>query len=106
MALYFTLTPRIDPGHGPMALQHIDEGICAFFNKPVHPKLYYNWWYDAIGFWLSCGESWERIRHRHIHWLGESIKDGEEITIRSSLEIIAITHWLEENYIVNAWYGR
>lgn len=105
MAYNFSLTPRVDPGHGPMILVDIDEGICNFFNIPYDKRYWHRNWYSEIGFSLAAGITWTQLEHRYLRYVTEYARRGDDYGVRYCLELLAICKWLQENYIVDCWYS-
>lgn len=83
----FTLTRKSEPEKGPVPFNLIDGEMCEHFKVPVHPKLYYEYWYDIYGFAVACGSTIREVIERH-----------EEYP-----RIQAIGEWLDENFTTNAW---
>jgi hypothetical protein len=108
MTLNFTLTPRVDPEHGPIYLQHLDEAICKYLNRDVHPSKWCCGWFDVIGFWLASGYSFDRIRRQIIEdaLAYRSYSDHGYERERMLLDNLAILQLIQDNYIVNNWWGR
>lgn len=103
MAAYFNLTPRCDPGNGPMSLADIDNGIRQFLGLGHDAERYAFGWYDSIGFMLAMGSSWDRVDCMILEWINRSKATQAKI---EECQLMAISQWLQQNYIVSAWYGR
>lgn len=86
MAAYFQLA-RKNASDEPVPFNTIDEEMCAHFGAPVDERRYYREWYNIQGFALACGHSWDKIR--------ELYPDD-----------VAVTDWLEANFVSDAWFGR
>lgn len=97
----FQLTKRGETG--PSKLIDIDNAMCLHFGVPVHPKLYHAWWFDHIGFLLSCGYSFDYIKHnmKDKIWKYKIIKDDE--AVKDYEHLLDITIWLDENYTPDSW---
>lgn len=71
-------------------LVQIDEEMCRHFGATCHPIRYYESWYDAIGYELAMGRSFEQIK----------------VTLVEYPQLVEIINWLEQRYTVNAWHER
>lgn len=87
----FTLTKIGDSE--PMPLAKVDELVCAHLGAPVHPTKYCCWWFDAVGFLLAMGRSFDDII------ASVDFADWSE-------ELQKITHYLKANFTANAWAQR
>lgn len=105
MAAYFTLTRKSAPEAGPVALNAIDAEICALMGQPVHERRYCLGWFDAIGYWLACSETWAQIRERHLQWRADPSEDdaGRDAYYDGLAKIL---DWLEAEFMVDCWGGR
>lgn len=83
MPACFNLTPR--NGTEPEQLSEIDNKMRAHFGAPPDPKKWYENWYNIEGLGIALGHDWDKLR--------EICPDRKPII-----------DWLEENYIMNAWY--
>ena len=105
MAVYFTLTPRIDPEHGPMTLQDIDAGIADYLGVPCDDNKWCCYWYDMIGFRLACGWSFERINAALIDDIRKELQ-GDKHSLQFYGQLLVINKFLSDNYYDASWWGR
>ena len=94
----FCLTRKSDLSAGPVALNKIDEEMCARFNEPVHEVNYHAMWYDIIGFQLACGKSFCDVISGFIKAICEKSKHADYY-----LHLIDVALWLEENFTSDSW---
>jgi hypothetical protein len=73
-----------------MSFNEIDEALCRHFNEPCHQTLYYQSWYDTIGYGLAVGWSFDQIR----------------TTYADFPKLVEITDWIEANFTVRHWHER
>ena len=109
MAAYFQLIPRVDPGHGPMSLSAIDNGIREFLGLEPDDEHYAYSWYDTIGFMLALGATWQQVDNHLLAWVGKANLQASGLRHaagRAALSNLAISQWLQQNYIVDSWYQR
>ena len=105
MAAYFTLTRKSAPEAGPVALNAVDAEICALMGQPVHERRYCLGWFDAIGYWLACGQSWIQVREHHAE--GRRYPSEDEAGRDAYYDGLAkILDWLEAEFMVDCWGGR
>lgn len=71
-------------------LVQIDEEMCRHFEAPCHPTRYYESWYDAIGYELAMGRSFEQIR----------------VTLAEYPQLVEIANWLDHQFTVSSWHER
>jgi hypothetical protein len=81
----FTLTRKGDAK--PSNLVEVDEALCQHFGAEIHPTRWYREWYNIEGLAFAVGKDWE--------WMRENFP-----------ERLAVIDYLQEHYIVNAWYER
>lgn len=102
MPVCFDLTPRADPGHGPMMLQDIDKVLCDALGQPCHPKYWLVGWYDYIGFRLAVGSTFDKLIAEFQDYLVKDAKSGDESFKKTAL-LLACAIYLRDNFISNAW---
>jgi hypothetical protein len=73
-------------------LNVIDDKVREHFGAPPDDKKYYLHWYDLIGFHLAMGRTFEAII--------------EELTADDDPQMLAVAHYLDENYTARGWYQR
>lgn len=73
-----------------VTLATIDEEMCRHFGAQCDPVRYYEAWYDAIGWELAMGRSFDQIR----------------VTLAEYPQLVEIATWLEQNFTSNAWHER
>lgn len=96
----FQLSRKTEPDK-PVPLQTIDEEICRLLNEPVDPQYWCCSWYNAIGFSLACGKTFDQIREDLIRdW-----SDNGEL-LSNGVKLVRIVDWMKENFIPNAWAER
>ena len=92
--------------NSPSSFQDIDVEICNLFGEEVDPIKYILGWYDAIGFRIAMGKSFEEIRQEYI----ENIRKVGDFDIRNNIwyycQLLQIVNFLEKNYSPNAWFSR
>lgn len=86
MPVCFQLIRKSDPKAGPVALQKIDEEICAHLGVPVDPVQWVNNWYNTIGLGLALGHSFTRIKE-----------------IYANPQLSVVCDFLEANFTTDAW---
>lgn len=101
MPNYFQLVKKGEKE--PTALNAIDEELCAHLGVGVHPKKWVRGWYNAIGFALALGKSWEQMREIFLPPIpAGNVMNDEEKADRE--EMAKIIDYLEEHYTSSAWY--
>lgn len=83
MAVYFQLFQNGEA----QVLTEVDREMCKHFNVFCDPDLWYQNWYNTIGFSLALGHTWEQI---YKDWPNK--KD--------------IIDWIKQNYSPNSFSGR
>ena len=68
----------------PEKLSAVDNAICAHFGVEPDPKLWYQYWFDTVGFFLACGKDYD--------WI-----------VREYPERQALCKFLAENYEISNW---
>lgn len=91
MPNYFQLSP-IETPDKPLTLVAVDEAMCAHFNVPCDPKMWYRSWFDIEGFACALGWTWDDMR--------------EHFMERGDADRIPIVDFLASHYVVTAWSGR
>jgi hypothetical protein len=72
----------------PSIIHDVDEELYNHFGMEINPEEWYRDWYNSIGVGLALGHSFSKLR-----------------TIYSEFpELIKVVDYLEENYLVDAWY--
>lgn len=107
MAVYFTLTPRIDPEHGPINLPTVDEGVCDLLGLLVNEREWAIGWYDYIGLRLALGHTREQIERSIMDDLKHYRNAGPEYAkeLERSYQRLVVLLWLDTNYIVDNWFS-
>lgn len=72
----------------PVALNVIDDELCAHFGVQPDPERYYQNWYNNIGLALAMGLTWDQMKE----------------VVSSDPHGVAIVEWFEANFISTAWY--
>lgn len=85
MAVFFQLYPK--GTDTPAAFNSIDEALCEGLGVPCDSRKWYKNWYNAVGFSLALGQSWDECRS---NWP----------------ELGDVINWLEARYDVKSWSGR
>lgn len=104
MPVRFALTPRIDPANGPMALQHIDDGIAEYLGVPSDPEHWCFGWYDVIGFRLALGQTWQQIDAHLFDNLRRSFQSDNPAYLQSAARRVLISRFLQDNYLTGSWW--
>lgn len=89
----FSLTRKTEPEKGPVALNTIDEEMCAHFNEKPHEVEYFYYWYDWVGLPLAMGSSFAEIKER-------LVKERDDPT---AVKMVEIVQWLDDNFTADAW---
>jgi polysaccharide deacetylase 2 family uncharacterized protein YibQ len=71
-------------------LADVDAEICLHFDVPCSPTSYYEFWYDAIGYSLAQGRTFDEIR----------------ATYADSPRLVEIANWIEARFTVRSWYEQ
>jgi hypothetical protein len=94
----FSLTRKCDitatSTPGPVALQKIDDEMREHFKAPPSDSEWFGGWYNAVGFRLALGMSFEQI-----------LEDARERYPNGS-QGIEIVEWLQEHFVADAWAER
>lgn len=91
----------------PTALDMIDRDLCQTFGIAYSPKLYACQWFDAIGFLLACGKSWDDIVDNLNGYITQSELNGNASDYREMDYMhLAFVHHLRQHYVANAWGER
>lgn len=80
------------------SLAKVDEEICAYLRVECHPRLFYLYWYDVIGFALACGKTFDDLRKRYANR-----DEAEAGRLATDATYMRIVDFLDENYTVEAW---
>lgn len=99
MPNYFSLTRKSEPEKGPVNLLEIDGEMCKHFDVPYHPKLWYHYWHDTIGFALATGDTFETLRKKMLKQIEETTEEFKEWDTRT----LQIINWLDENFTSDAY---
>ena len=96
MPACFTLTRKGEST--PSSLQHIDDEMRVEFGEEPDEIRWLWGWYDAVGFGLAMGRTWEQLREQFAEDPAES-----ERTNMFRRRMLAVIDWLDEHYTPNAW---
>jgi hypothetical protein len=80
----------------------IDEEICAHFGAKVSEDQYYRGWYDAVGY--SAKENFADIIQSYEKRQAEETNAPEGLR-RHWGDMIKIMKFLDENFVLSAWYS-
>lgn len=80
----------------------IDEEICAHFGAKVSEDHYYKGWYDAVGY--SAKENFADIIQSYEKRQAEETNAPEGMR-RHRDDMIKIMKFLDENFVLKAWYS-
>lgn len=75
-------------------LTTVDEELCAYLGKEVHPEYWCGGWYDTIGFALACGKTFDDMR--------TCIRDNEPDDEQAAFALKMI-NWFDDNFTSDAW---
>ncbi len=75
-------------------LAQIDEEMCRHFGAACDADRYFHGWYDAIGYDLAAGDSFDQIRARY----------QEALWQEADPVLAQIAAWLAENFTARSWW--
>ena len=102
---YFYLIRKSEPEKGRVNLVKLDEELCRVVGDPVDPTMWCRGWYDSIGFYLSLGYSFAKIRQKF-----DTPFPTHEDATEDEFELIyepqrPILDYLEANFEAGAGYS-
>ena len=85
-----------------VALNTIDEEICAKFNEPVHPTQWCHGWHNYIGFELATDHTFEQVIAGCDTVIAENAGHAASVAYWQRMKEIA--EFLNANFVSNAFY--